>query len=349
MRSPGKRDFLSATLAALLFLGVNHAAAKPSCGTGGATGQTSGSAGAGTFVISVPSSYSPSKAIPLLLALHGDEGKPDYIHSSFRGLQQSTGGAFILVSPRAPYGGGSWYKSTSNHRDFVDAVIQKVLSSYNIDQDRVWITGWSGGATFLGYYAIKRQDILASVTFYMGGGSGGYGYSPPAGSCKIPGRFVIGTKDFLYKLASNQRSLMKQNGHEVAWVELPGVGHSFQKSTLAATWSWISARTLCGKTTPGSCGPGSPSKPDAGAPAWGDQGTPFPARPDGAAPPTPDAGAPGADMLTIQRDARLNSSQSSALQGGCSAGRGGEQNWWLVVVLVGVVWWRRRGRIKNKE
>ena len=331
----------------VLALMAGPALAKPSCGKGGPVGETTGKAGAGSYVISVPSSYSPSKAMALLLALHGDEGKPDYIHSSFRSLQQTTGGAFILVSPKAPYGGGSWYKSTSNHRDFVDAVIQKMLSTYNIDQDRIWITGWSGGATFLGYYAIKRQDILAAVTFYMGGGSGGYSYSPPAGSCKIPGRFVIGSKDFLYKLASNQRNLMKQNGHEVAWNELPGVGHSFQKSTLSGTWSWISQRTLCGKTTPGSCGPGGPAPAlDSSPPTPGDQGLPFPALPDGYTPPAPDAGVPGPDGLYIprQRDGLLNSNQSTVLQGGCSAGGGAGAGWCLTLLLFVVVLWRRRGK-----
>ncbi len=341
-----------ATLCVLL-LAPAPGLAKPSCGKGGPGGETTGNAGSGSYIISVPSSYNQAKAIPLLLALHGDEGKPNYIHSSFRSLQQTTGGAFILVSPRAPYGGGSWYKSTSNHRDFVDAVIQKVLASYNIDQDRVWITGWSGGATFLGYYAIKRQDILAAVTFYMGGGSGGYSYSPPAGSCKIPGRFVIGSKDFLFNLASKTYNSLKQKGHDVTWIELPGVGHKFQKSTLSGTWSWMSKRTLCGKTTPGSCGP--KPKPDTGPPppTTKDQGAPHPAYPDGYVPPAPDAGVPAADGLYIQRDdAQAHNSQSSALQGGCSTGEGsGAGLGWLL--LVGVWWWRRRvragNRTKNRE
>jgi len=288
--------------------------AKPSCGSGGPTGEGSGSAGAGTYRYRVPASYSPNTAIPLLLALHGDEGTPDYIYSAFRGLQDSSAGAFILVTPKAPFGGGSWYQATSQHTDFINQVIDSQLKGYNIDQDRIWITGWSGGATFLGYYAIKRQDILAAVVYHMGGGGGG-SYSPPSGSCLIPGRFVIGSADFLYSLAQSQYNTMKTKGHDVVWVELPGVGHSFQQSTLPGTWSWLQGKTLCGKTIPGTCGP--PPPPDLGAPPPHDTGVGPVA--DGAPPmPATDGGAPSqGDIITLQHP------QKRPLDGGCTCSAGG--------------------------
>jgi len=157
------------------------------------------------------------------------------------------------------------------------------------------------------------------VVYHMGGGGGG-SYSPPAGSCKIPGRFVIGTADFLYDLAKKQHDTMKQNGHGVEWVELPGVGHEFQKSTLPATWSWLQGKTLCGKTTPGSCGPEPtldagvppPREADGGPPQQTDGGAPAAPSGDGGAAP-PDLGAPpGSDgTLTLQR-------RRPDLLGGCS-------------------------------
>jgi pimeloyl-ACP methyl ester carboxylesterase len=333
------------------------ATAKPSCGAGGPTGTGSGSAGSGTFKYSVPQGYSPQKAIPLLLALHGDEGTPDYIYSVFKGLQGTSGGAFILVAPKAPFGGGSWYQSTSNHTTFINAVIDKLLKQYNIDQDRIWVTGWSGGATFLGYYAIKRQDILAAVVYHMGGGGGG-SYSPPAGSCKIPGRFVIGTADFLYNLAQKQYNTMKQNGHSVKWVELPGVGHKFDNKTLPATWTWLQSKTLCGKTTPGSCGPGPSPSPDAGAPPpppktdggvtppppQSDGGTPPPSpAADSGAPSYSDAGpsSPGSDgeNLTLRRERPdlLGGCSTSARSNGVFAHLG---SLLLLTIVLGA--WRRR-------
>ncbi len=320
-----------------LFLPAN-AAAKPSCGKGGPTGQGISNTGAGKFRYSVPSGYAPSKAMPVLLALHGDEGTSDYIYSVFRGLQNDTGGAFILIAPKAPFGGGSWYKATSSHYTFINNVISWTLSKYNIDQDRLWITGWSGGATFLGYYAPKRQDILAAVIYHMGAGGVG-SYSPPPASCKVPARFVIGSNDFLYKLASSHYSLLKGQGHQVDWIELKGVGHSFQKSTLPATWSWLKGKSLCGKTTPGSCGqpPASP-KPDSGPPM------PLPPLDSGAPPGADGPQGQVPDQLILHREAGASAaSPELELTGGCAVSGGEEGGWlWLAAVIMAVIVRRRR-------
>ena len=301
----------------LLAASPQVALAKPSCGKGGPAGETVGTAGSGQYRINVPSNYSATQAIPLLLALHGDEGTPDYIYQVFKSLQQTSKGAYIVVAPKAPFGGGSWYQATTQHTDFVNTVISTVLTLYNIDQDRIWITGWSGGSTFLSTYAIKRQDILAAVAYHMGGGGGG-AYSPPAGSCKIPARFVIGDQDFLYSLAQAHYNTLKQNGHDVVWVELPGVGHDFQQSTVPETWAWLQVKTLCGKTTPGSCSPasdGSTPKLDGGS------------RVDGAS-AAAEGGAPSdasgnSDALIIVRDGDPTTPRPRPTDGcSCAVGRG---------------------------
>lgn len=308
---------LAARLVPLLcLLAGGPALAKPSCGSGGAVGQTTTTAGGGELRLSVPSSYISAQPMPLLLALHGDEGTPDYIYSAFLSLQKSSNGAFILAAPKAPFGGGSWYQATAQHVTFVNAVLSALLAAYNIDQDRIWITGWSGGATFLGYYAPLRQDVLAAVVYHMGGGGGGP-YSPPAGSCLIPARFVIGSEDFLYSLAKQHYNLLQSKGHEAIWVELPGVAHTFQPQTLPETWSWLQARTLCGKTTAGTCGAPSPAadagKPgaDAGAAVTGD-GVNSTLSPDAGLPPAPDAAAPTTGEEEAQGD------PGTGLRGGCS-------------------------------
>ena len=322
----------SLALALCLLLIPAPGRAKPSCGSGGPTGEGTDTAGAGTYRYRVPAAYAPGKAIPLLLALHGDEGTPDYIYSVFRGLQDTAGGAYILAAPKAPFGGGSWYQATSQHADFINAVITRLLKAYNIDQDRIWITGWSGGATFLGYYAIKRQDILAAVVYHMGGGGGG-SYSPPPSSCKIPARFVIGSADFLYQLARQQHDTLKAKGHDVTWIELPGVGHSFQPSTLPGTWSWLQGKTLCNTTTPGICGPppaDSGPPPDSGAP---------PAL-DGALAPVPalDGGAPAPEAsLHDDRPQLQREREDPSLLGGCTTTPSGAAPPGSVLLLLAVL------------
>jgi MYXO-CTERM domain-containing protein len=339
-------------LLGLILAAPSSALAKPSCGKGGPTGEGQANAGAGSYLYNVPSGYDPTQAIPILFALHGDEGKPDYIYSSFKSLQKSQGGPFILVAPRAPFGGGSWYKATSQHTTFIDAVIAEAKTQWNIDEDRIWITGWSGGATFLGNYVTSRQDILSAVVFYLGAGGAWLPYSPPAGSCKIPARFVIGTADFLYSNAADLKQLLEQKGHQVSWVELPGVGHDFQKSTLPDTWTWLKGKTLCNTTIPGSCPGDPPPTPDQGVPPAPDQGAPNPKADLGSGPSPPqDAGGPRRDTI-IQLPpgadggpaSPSNPGSGGELVGSCAVAASDQPSWLplLLLLLLGLRPLRRR-------
>lgn len=257
-----------------LCLVVPHgAAAKPSCGKGGQLGEGTGSVSGsgGSYLIKVPSAYDPKKEIPLVFALHGDEGTPDYIYSVFKKMQDLSGGAFILVSPKAPSGGGSWYQAQQTHTTFIDQLTDKMKKEYNIDQDRMYILGWSGGSYFLADYAILRQDVWAAVVYQMGTSRGDY--SPPPGSCKIPARFVTGGLDFSHlNSAKKHHDMLQTQSHEVVWIVMKGVGHKLDQATLQPTWDWLSKRTLCNTTTPGSCDGSKPPPPQPPAPPPGNNG-----------------------------------------------------------------------------
>jgi predicted esterase len=284
----------SLSFIAVLLLIAPGAWAKPSCGKGGATGEGSGKVSGGTFLYNVPGGYNPKKAMPLLFVLHGDEGTPNYIYSVFKKMQTSSNGAFIMFAPKAPAGGGSWYQAKATHTTFIDQLTAKVLKEYNIDQDRMWITGWSGGSYFLANYAIDRQNVWAAVVYNMGT-MFNYSYAPPAGSCKIPARFVTGSLDFSHvKSAKKLHDQLKDKGHEVVWVIQQGVGHKLDQNQLPTIWSWLQGKTLCDTTIPGTCDGSPPPKPPP--PPAPDAGTPpQPGAPDGGPPPlTPQQGSYGA-------------------------------------------------------
>lgn len=250
--------------------------AKTSCGTGGQVGSFSRSAGGGTYLIKVPSGYSSSTAMPLLIALHGDEGDPSLATYMIFDSFFATPGAYILVTPKASKA-NQWYHPSyiNEHKSFVNAVISDVLGSYNIDLDRVWMAGLSGGSAFLSTYAIDRQDIVAAAMFFKGGGNSSY-YAAPAGSCKFPARFIIGTNDFLLQNAQVTYSFLQGKGHQViaSWDigELQGISHAEAMNDpawLAAydkAWTWLKTKTMCGTTTPATCG--SPTM-DGGTPDTG--------------------------------------------------------------------------------
>jgi len=176
----------------------------------------------------------------------------------------------------------------------------------------------------------------------MGGGGGG-SYAPPAGSCKIPARFVIGSADFLYDLAKTQYTNLTSKGHETVWIELPGVAHKFEPSTLPETWTWLQKKTLCKTTTPGSC-PGSPA-PDLGLPPK-DAGVPA-AKDLGPSTPGQEAGSGGSDVLVIDHDGRMPppATERENLAGGCSIAGSPTAAGDLLLLLL-VLGWLRRDRAR---
>jgi predicted esterase len=315
-----------AVIAVLSASAVVHA--RGSNGSGGPLGESTGTCGPGEYKIRVPSTYSPSQPMPLLIAFHGDEGNPEAVYTIWTGVQKEQAqDSFILVTPKAPFGKGSWYggneatyeakiEVTHQNGDFINQLIPQLLSLYNVDLDRLWVAGISGGGCFLSYYAILRQDVLAAVVHYMAGCV--REYLPPAQSCKIPARVVEGTADFTYEDTRQYVQKLRDNGHEVAYVELPGQGHELDRSTLPATWEWLRTRTLCGTTTPDPDDGGVPPDPTDGATSSGDGSTPSspadgstPSSPtDGSHAPLSDGSAPpsGPDETSVPRGSTLGGS-----------------------------------------
>jgi hypothetical protein len=111
---------------------------RGSCGSGGS--------GAGfTFEdksveLLVPPSAGTGKRWPLVLALHGDEGTNAAILSMWRPFWEGRKD-FILL---APSWDGSWWVRYPEPKPFMERLLDKVLSEYDVDIDRIYATGVSG-------------------------------------------------------------------------------------------------------------------------------------------------------------------------------------------------------------
>jgi len=174
----------------------------------------------------VPSGYSHSKPTPLVVALHGDEGRADYIYQVFKPSVTAEG--WLLVSLRCPRDkgcNGSWWRwrdqSRSHDPTWVNGMVDQVEKSYNIDRKRVYLTGWSGGSSYNSTHATLHADRYAAVNY----NSGGHSFST-CPKCKIPAYYYIGTNDFLLSSARKGESKYKScGGHKVVFDLLQGVDH----------------------------------------------------------------------------------------------------------------------------
>lgn len=121
--------------------------------------------------ILVPSTYTQSKVIPLVLDFHGTSSSPNNQAglSAFELLGEREG--FMVVTPAAKYipEGGRVTWNVDKHDSGVDDVafirqlIAHLKQHYSIDPARVYATGFSGGARMSSRIACDLTDTIAAI------------------------------------------------------------------------------------------------------------------------------------------------------------------------------------------
>lgn len=113
------------------------------------------------YAISIPQGYSPSTAVPLVLALHYG-GSPNgaaqgvlltLVQPAFAEL-----GA-IVVAPESLR--GAWNTAENDHA--VNALLEAVQGSYRIDTRRIAVTGFSMGGSGVWYFAGKYPERFSAA------------------------------------------------------------------------------------------------------------------------------------------------------------------------------------------
>ena len=123
------------------------------------------------YAIYIPASYDGIQAVPLLFNFHGGGGNiVDYMSSvDMRPIADTAN--FILVYPQAvpdPGNGGatSWmHKAPTTFDDvpFVEAMIDVIAAEYMIDDNRVYVCGYSLGGEFTYELACSLNNRIAAA------------------------------------------------------------------------------------------------------------------------------------------------------------------------------------------
>lgn len=217
-----------------------------------------------TYYIHVPTSYSPSRPMPLVFALHGAGGPNtgDFAAQTVRNDWGATAdsGGFIVVAPIGSDGAnGSWnvppQAGTTDYDVFV-AILANVQSRYNIDLSRRIGWGYSAGGhvmhdLILGPYSTNVNiNTFAAYSVNAGvlqglacqGLSDAQCTALVAGANrKIPIDIHIGTGDSqLYPYAVDDRSRFLANG----WASNANLyfttfngGHIYTQQNLGEIWT----------------------------------------------------------------------------------------------------------------
>lgn len=174
----------------------------------------------------IPKSYDGSKAIPLLIHLHGGLGSGKIVEPGTGWTSLSDQHNFIVVYPN----GGTdardgenftwntyFQKPAPNDVDFLLALINRLKSEYKIDTARIYMSGHSNGASMTNTFASVYTDILAAIAPVNGAWI--TGFDLPESSLKpnapIPVWIWRGERE-TFQTGSQPRNVQDQN-QKIFW------------------------------------------------------------------------------------------------------------------------------------
>jgi predicted esterase len=187
----------------------------------------------------VPSSYDKSKPFPLIIALHGMGGDENsyfasYGQGAFKTEAEKHG--YIVACPkgRKP---ASMYVGDAE-KDVMD-VLAEVRRAYNVDADRIYLTGHSMGGFGTWSIAMDHPEVFAALAPISGGANN------PATMSKIahiPTLIVHGDNDPTVPVERSRVmvAMGKKLGTEIKYIEVPGGDHgSVVAPNFPAVFEWF--------------------------------------------------------------------------------------------------------------
>ena len=188
------------------------------------------------YITFIPSSYDPATPTPLVVYLHGGvsrtEIRDDRIEYAERNeyMRLAKKNGWMMVFPFGQKG-ATWWDSVGMKN--ILNIVRKTKRDYNIDDDRVWMTGFSDGASasFL-FSMIYPTDFAAFVPLsgHMGvGGLSGKLPLYPANMSMSPLHAINTDIDNLYPAAKMRKmiDMARDAGANIHYREYNGIGHDF--------------------------------------------------------------------------------------------------------------------------
>jgi endoglucanase len=240
-----------------------------------------------SFVLARPAGIPVGTALPLVFSLHGDGGNGAGMRAALP-LEAQAGSGAVFVYPNAPGGTFEYYTYDGRSREavFVTDVIAAMQSEFGIDTSRVFVVGFSGGATMtnalgcrLGPGVIRGLGIHSGTLYPVTNGVGtpDFTYTGNGGvSCPLPAAaFIWGEVDNTSGVSFAEGVNVRDNyaatqacsagttaalispcvaydgcARALDWCAIPGMGHSIWSQAAPALWQFIAASEPGGPADP---------------------------------------------------------------------------------------------------
>lgn len=201
----------------------------------------------GTYCLFVPDSYDPWRPTPLLVGLHGG-GAGGKDRDAVVGSGESAMNFYqhdaakrgvIVVCPTAL--AAPWREEVND--GFLLAVVEEAAHLFNIDRNRIYLTGHSMGGYGTWHFGPKYAHLWAAIAPMAGGGRPDLGVLEDTKT----GVYVYHGADDNVVGAGADREVaeeMRRRGMDFVYAEIPGAGHGFPDTVAQEMWAYFEVRRL---------------------------------------------------------------------------------------------------------
>jgi len=193
----------------------------------------------GGFSLYVPEYYTPDRAWPLVMALHGGSGNGRGFLWSW--LRDARSFGAIVIAPTAT--GNTWAlmgedSDTSN----LARILDQVRGRWNIDPEKLLLTGMSDGGTFCYVTGLESASPFThlapvSATFHPLMAE----IADAQRLRGLPVYLVHGRLDWMFpvQVARQTHELLSAAGAEVTYREIEDLSHCYPREINAEILSWL--------------------------------------------------------------------------------------------------------------
>ncbi|MGC4079507.1 MAG: hypothetical protein QM702_21195 [Rubrivivax sp.] len=218
-----------------------------------------------------------TEPVPLLVTLHGDWGHmaPD-LHRAWERFAAPRDVALLSLACPAKLGcKDSWWRWNGDP-SWIVAQVDRLAAARPIDRDRMWIAGWSGGASYIGMRTQEIERTFAGIVIHGGG------IWPSPSDCpttKARVVFLVGDKNPLHDYALALRDhyarcgndlvmhLLKGAEHDAEWKALSEKGDAVMTSLVTARMAPPAAAAVVTSSSPPATAPAPVAVQNAPVPA----------------------------------------------------------------------------------
>ena len=183
----------------------------------------------------IPKSLDPKKPAPLLLALHGATQDHNVMINRLTTVADALGAALLAPDSR----GMTWDAIRGDFGvdpAFIDRALTRTFDQCTIDPKRIWLSGFSDGASYGLTLGLANGDFFSRVLSFSAG------FVIPAEHHGKPRIFMShGRQDPILPIERCSRIIapeLKAQGYDVHFDEFDG-GHRMPPEILTAATEWL--------------------------------------------------------------------------------------------------------------